>query len=180
MGSGALGKNIEDQRGAVQNLNLASLLNVSLLDRRKGSADENDIRFELFYSVEQLFNFAAANKIPGIRFIAGRGNDGSDFCTGRTCQFTELIQCLRAGARKNRMQNYCAVAALGAFDQMNNPTTTGRSVLVFVEDPNVAGWNNRRDSMLVNHLTDGILKQYDKLIERLDLSLKFDSIHEID
>ena len=40
--------------------------------------------------------------------------------------------------------------------------------------------NHRRNRVFVNHLTYGILQQYDKLIEGLDLPLQLDSVHQKD
>ena len=34
--------------------------------------------------------------------------------------------------------------------------------------------------MLVYHLGDGVLQQHHVLIERVDLSLKLDAVHEVD
>jgi hypothetical protein len=46
--------------------------------------------------------------------------------------------------------------------------------------PNVAGRDYGRDSVLIDHLADRVLQQHDKLIERLDLSLQLDAIYQID
>src|SRR5580692_7187582 len=34
--------------------------------------------------------------------------------------------------------------------------------------------------MFVDHLTDAITEQHDELVERIDLALQFDAVHEVD
>ena len=43
-----------------------------------------------------------------------------------------------------------------------------------------ATWDDGRDRMLVHHLRDGVLEQYHVLVERLDLPLELDTVHEVD
>src|SRR5262249_18706022 len=46
--------------------------------------------------------------------------------------------------------------------------------------PHVARRHNGRNGVLVDHLTDAVLQQNDELIERVDLALQLDAVHEID
>ncbi|MCY1247244.1 hypothetical protein D9M72_605590 [compost metagenome] len=44
-------------------------------------------------------------------------------------------------------------------------------------------WTHRyhcRDSVLVDHLADGVFQQDDELVERLDRSLQFDTVDQVD
>src|SRR5260221_8767371 len=40
--------------------------------------------------------------------------------------------------------------------------------------------NHRGDRVLVNHLRHGVLEEHDVLVERFDLSLELDAVHQVD
>ena len=51
--------------------------------------------------------------------------------------------------------------------------------LISTRQAHIARRHHGRDRMFVNHLADGILEQNDKLIERFDLALQFDTVDQV-
>ena len=54
------------------------------------------------------------------------------------------------------------------------------SSLLFIAQRYGASRNNSANSVFINHLSYGVAKQNDILVERFDLSLQFDTVHQID
>src|SRR5437016_1220655 len=67
-----------------------------------------------------------------------------------------------AAAGRSRPRNLCSFA------------------LVLVRHRDGASRHHGRDGVLVHHLRDGVLQQDDILVERLDLSLELDAVHQVD
>src|SRR5450759_3320946 len=74
----------------------------------------------------------------------------------------------------------------GTLTRNRGPARTAKQrgsgfAIVFVRrHGNGACGNDGRDGVLVHHLGDRILQQHDVLIERLDLTLQFDAVDEVD
>src|SRR5260221_14353195 len=61
-------------------------------------------------------------------------------------------------------------------------TARGRSgvLRVLKRDRDRPRRNHRGDRVLVNHLRHGVLEEHDVLVERFDLSLELDAVHQVD
>src|SRR3569623_1124662 len=73
-GCGALGKNVEDETGAIQCATFHQLFDIALLSRRQGVIEDHHLRLELFHLNADFLGLAAADEILGIGCLAGTGN----------------------------------------------------------------------------------------------------------
>jgi hypothetical protein len=79
-----------------------------------------------------------------------------------------------------------AFASARAFKQLRNAARSlddrrFRDFAVLAGgQPDVAGGHHRRNGMFVDHLAYAVPEQYHELIERIDLSLQLDAVHQID
>src|SRR3569833_1524453 len=73
-GCGALGKNVEDETGAVQCATFHQLFDIAVLSRRLGVIEDHHLRRALFHLNADFLGLAAADEIFGIGGRARTGN----------------------------------------------------------------------------------------------------------
>jgi len=54
------------------------------------------------------------------------------------------------------------------------------SVLIVWLEPDIPARHHRRNGMFVDHLTDLVFQQHDKIVERFDLALELDAVDQVD
>ena len=94
MGTGALGKDIEDQAGPVHYPALEQTLQVALLGRGQGMVEDDDVGIQHLDLGRYLFSLAAADKKFGAGRTAAGGDHPQRIDPGRAHQHLELFQIL--------------------------------------------------------------------------------------
>src|SRR5690606_5959896 len=91
MGTGALGENIQDQTGTVDDAAFQLTLEVALLARCQHMVEDDQVTFACLDQSPQLFHLAGADKKTGTGLIAGNGQEIDNFRPGRTHQLQKLM-----------------------------------------------------------------------------------------
>ncbi|RMU40499.1 hypothetical protein ALP29_05226 [Pseudomonas syringae pv. avii] len=187
MGTGALGENVENQAGTVDHATLENTFEVTFLTGREGVIEDHQIGFFGMNQVAQFLDLAAANQVfggwPMTRYVKKRNGLGA----GRICQ---LLKLLRIFARLRVLsiqvnEDYSLTTTVALKEQRRLLSgVTWLSVTLFItccaRQTDWTNWNDCRDSVLVNHLADGVFQQDNELVERLDRTLQLDAVDQID
>jgi len=148
--------------------------------------DQNDFGVLCASGTGYLFGLAAANEVARVGSLAAPRDRRDRLRTGRASEARELFEVLRLDRiAKPKSHEYSALTSARTFEHATFRIESsigggfGRSAL-FDRETYRPRRHDRRDCVLVDHLTDGVLEQYDELIKRVDLALQFDAIDEID
>jgi len=90
--AGALGKDVEDQRCAIQHFTVKNFLEVAALCRRKFVVEDNGVDVLFAALAGELVGFAGADECAGdgcLEFLSAIAND---FSAGRTGKFMEFVE----------------------------------------------------------------------------------------
>jgi hypothetical protein len=184
----ALREDVEDQARAVDDAALGELFEVALLHRRERAVDEDQIRIERLPLLGELRGLAGADVIARIGLLDARGQLPDDARAGRARELAKLIESdWVSAARLLRLQEQRAFAFSGSFEQrellvmLARIGRRGRRARdTFGTDADIARRHYGRYGVLVNHLADGIAQEHDELVERLNRTLQFDAVDEVD
>jgi len=187
MGTGALGENIEDQAGAVDHATLEDTFEVTFLTGREDVIEDHQIGFLSMDQVAQFLDLAAANQEfggwPMTRHVKKRNGLGA----GRICQLLKLLRIfarLRVlSIQVNEDHSFTTTVALKEQRRLlSGVTWLSVSCIITrcARQTDWTNWNHCRDSVLVNHLADGVFQQDHELVKRLDRALQLDTVDQID
>ena len=172
MGTGALGENIENQAGTVNHATLENTFEVTFLTGREDVIEDHQIGFFGVDQVAKFLDLAAADQIfggwPMTRHVKKRNGLGA----GRICQ---LLKLLRIFARLRVLsiqvnEDYPLTTTVALKEQrrlLSGVTWLSITWLVTrcARQTNWTNGDNCRDSVLVNHLTDGVFQQDHELVK---------------
>ncbi|RMP65068.1 hypothetical protein ALQ18_05181 [Pseudomonas marginalis pv. marginalis] len=187
MGTGALGENIENQTRAVDHAALEHSFEVTFLTGREDVIEDHQIGLFGMHQVAQFLDLAAANQEfggwPMTRYVKKRNGLGA----GRICQLLKLLRIfarLRVlSIQVNEDYSLTTTVALKEQRRLLSGVTWLSVSLLAIRCARQTNWTNRndcRDSVLVNHLADGVFQQNHELVERLDRALQLDTVDQID
>src|SRR5690606_28051142 len=186
----ALGKDVEDERGAVDDHALQLALEVALLAWRQRVIEDHDVGAVRTQCLADLLNLAAASEKLGVGRGALAMHHGFDAGAGPERKQLELRQALLDRALTEvELDENRTLSGGGTFKhgRPRGPTLAGPErcsaasvAALFLLDDDGARRHDGRDRVLVNHLRHGVLEQHDVLIERFDLALQLDAVDQVD
>jgi hypothetical protein len=118
--------------------------------------------------------------------MAATRNRRDRLCSGRTRQAGEFVQVLGPDCiTEPKAHEYCTLTCARTFKHalFRIDASIGGgfgSSALFDRETYSPSRHNGGYRVFVNHLTDGVLEEHDKLVERVDLALQFDAVDEID
>jgi hypothetical protein len=132
-GSGALRKNIQDQRCPINNLAPDALFKVALLGRREFIIKDDEIRALLTDDVTKLLNLPLAEKSPGFRMVQALRDHANH---NGTCRHGQAIEFRQAFMQRqcDRTSVPCRRRVPGDVDSRQHGTFRAclrRSVIAF-------------------------------------------------
>ncbi len=187
MGTRALGENIENQAGTVDHATLENTFEVTFLTGREDVIEDHQIGLFGMDQVAQFLDLAAANQVfggwPMTRHVKKRNGLGA----GRISQLLKLLRIfarLRVlSIQVNEDHSLTTTVALKEQRRLLSGVTW-LSVTLFAisraRQTDWTDWNDCRDSVLVNHLADGVFQQDNELVERFDRALQLDTVDQVD
>ena len=188
--AGALGEDVEDEPGAVDDAALGIFFQIALLHRRERVIDQDQVGVERGALRLEFLGLAAADEELRVRLFDARVQRTDHGRPSRAREFAELVRLFAATTLRGitypaRLQKQRAFTFARTFEQGNLPFRgfrfgRGAGVAAFGADAHVAARHDRRDGVFVNHLAHGIAQKHDKLVERFDRSLQLDAIDQID
>jgi hypothetical protein len=187
MAASAQGEYVKDQAAAIDDPALQRTFEVALLTGSKIMIEYHKVRAARSRRRGDFIDLALAGKQRGVRARPPARDDGKRHRPGTSNQHIELGQALGGIAiAKVELNQNCPLAARGTFKHQRDsvtavtwPAPRRSSPVRLLGETHRAGGHDSGDRMLVNHLGHGVLEQNHILIERLDLPLQFDAIHQI-
>ena len=116
VGTGALGKDIENQTGTIKHATLQLALDIAFLTGGKGVIEQHQLSIVLSQCLSYFVEFSGADKQAGIGVLALTGDKGDGISPGRCHQLHKLIGVF-AGVLTVEIQvdKYRAFTGIGAF-----------------------------------------------------------------
>ncbi|MNE05669.1 hypothetical protein D3C80_982390 [compost metagenome] len=184
VGARALGEDVENQTGTVQHATLEHPLEVALLTGRKGVIEDDQVGRVALDLIADLLDLAAADQEAGARLMPGNVDEANHLGACRTSQLEKLVGIFtRLGRLTFQMNQNGPVTALMALKEQDwrlRLFVVARFALLAAGQTDRTARNHGGNGVLVDHLADGVLQQDDELVERLDLTLQFDAVDQID
>ncbi|RMT76931.1 hypothetical protein ALP40_05465 [Pseudomonas viridiflava] len=187
MGTRALGKDVENQTGAVKHATLERTFEVTFLAGREGVIEDHDVSLLGLDLVAKFLDLARANQVFG-RWPMTWHVDKRDGISTR--RYGQLLKLLRIFARlrvltiqMNEYRSFTTTVALKEQGRLLSGVTWLGIAAISVGSARQTNRTNRYDGgngVLVNHLADSIFQQNDELVERLDRALQLDTVDQVD
>ena len=198
-----LRKNIQNQSITVRDSTICEFFQIAFLARAQGLVDQHQIGVVLFGACPDFLGFARAHEILRIGTRPGCQNHRDPECArggGQCLEFRRIVRIHRMpdadadrdgpfatpGAFKQRSERLpitrlSFIQSHGSLRNLAHSTMAGSvtSPSSPVGKPHIARRNDGGNGVLVDHLTHAVPQQYDELVERVDLTLQFDAVHEI-
>jgi hypothetical protein len=154
--------------------------------------DENEVRALLFGAGFDFRSLAGSYKILRVGARSRGEHQANAHGPRRRRQRLKLSRVVRIdGMPDADADQYSALTALGAFKQLqsaypspDHPSFDNGRFRDFAVltggQAHVARRHDGGNGMFIDHLTDAVSQQDDELIERIDMSLQLDAVHQID
>ena len=124
MGTGSLGKNIQNKTGAIKHTALQGALKIALLTGGKRVIEDHQFAVVQMHEVVNFLNLAAANKEFGIWHITFAGNQFDRISSGGDHEFPKFSNVFTIDAFReiDMHQNGCLAAVLWALKKQLDAT----------------------------------------------------------
>ena len=167
VGVGAAGKNIQYQPGAVDNTGLQRPFEVSFLHWRNGGVDHHQLGPVVFHRCCYLLDLAGTEKSGGMWTGDIGKHDFRHFGAGGNSEQADFLRTgiVRFAAIKPDMNNNRLFWRKLWLDHQAQKPAWNSVILAFGRNTHNARRHHGGDGVLVDHLTDRVLEQDDKLVE---------------
>ena len=130
--------------------------------------------------VADLLDLAGAGEGGGIGAVAAAADDLDDVGARALDEARGFLGAIGAvGRRRVPMSRHTRIARARLCGP-GRPGARQDSLRVFKRDRHRPRRHHRRDGVLVDHLRHGVLEEHDVLVERFDLALQLDAVHQVD
>jgi hypothetical protein len=185
VGTRALGEDIQDQPGAIQDATFEHAFEVALLAWREGVVEDDQFGLFGLHQIAQLLDLAAADEELGGRHVPRHRDQSHDIGTCRQRQILKLLRVFgRLGVTAFQMnKDGPFTTAMTLEEQVRLLSGVARLDLLTLGRTREAHWTARHhggNGVFVDHLADSVLQQNHELVEGFDLALQLDAVHQID